>query len=126
MARILVVDDNRDVCNSLMRILKHLGYEARCAISGPEALAAIQEQVPDLVILDVMMPGMDGLEVLQQLKQNQRTQAVPVVMFSAMTDDQSRSRAMRGGATDYWVKAAINFDELGDRVNKLLNAPANN
>jgi two-component system cell cycle response regulator len=126
MARILVVDDNRDVCKSLTRILKHLGYDAHFAASGPEALTLVREHAPDLIILDVMMPGMDGLEVLQHLKNDPQTSALPVVMFSAITDDQFRGRAMRGGAVDYWVKASVNFDELGTRLNKLLNVPSNN
>lgn len=126
MARILVVDDNRDVCKSLTRILKHLGHEGHYAISGPDALSFVQEQLPDLIILDVMMPGMDGLQVLEQLKQSQRTQHLPVVMFSAMTDERARGRAIRSGAADYWVKAAINFDELGDRLSKLLAVVSNN
>lgn len=126
MARILVVDDNRDVCKSLTRILKHLGHDGHYAFSGPEALTLVQQQLPDLIILDVMMPGMDGLQVLKQLKGDERTQRLPVVMFSAMTDDHCRGQALRTGAADYWIKAAVNFDELGERLSKLLHGAVNN
>ena len=120
--RILVVDDNQDVCRSLTRILKHLGFDGQYAASGLEALQKVSQQTPDLIILDIMMPGMDGMEVLDRLKADDRFRTLPVVMFSAITDDESRQRALRRGAVDYWVKASVNFTELGARLRKLLDS----
>ncbi len=124
MALILVVDDNSDVCKPLAKLLKHLGYQGECAFSGEDALRFVDQQCPDLIILDVMMPGMDGLEVLRRLKSKEETRQVPVVMFSAVADPDYRAHVINKGASDYWIKAAVNFDELHGRIEKLIKPAA--
>ena len=126
LGQILVVDDNEDVCRSLTRILRHLGFDGLYAASGEEALQLLDRQLPDLIILDIMMPVMDGMAVLERLKANERTRPLPVVMFSAITDDECRQRALSRGAIDYWVKASVNFSELGPRLRGLLDQSRSN
>ena len=109
MQTILIVDDNLDLCRPMASLLKHMGYNSEYATGGEAALKLISELVPDLVILDVMMPDMDGLEVLRRLKADQRTEKLPVVMFSAVADPEFRAHALGKGATDYWIKAAVRF-----------------
>ena len=105
MARVLVVDDNQDTCELLARILRRAGHEAACETSAPRALRYLAAQVPDLVILDVMMPGMTGLELLQKLRADLAEHAsIRVVVFSALSDAKTRAEAQRLGADDYVVK----------------------
>src|ERR1700761_4236012 len=123
MQSILIVDDNLDLCRPMASLLKHMGYNSRYATGGADALKAIDEGIPDLVILDVMMPDMDGLEVLRRIKADTRTEKLPVVMFSAVADPEFRAHALSKGATDYWVKAGIDFSDLRGRITKLLVTP---
>jgi len=122
MQTILIVDDNLDLCKPMATLLKKLGYNSHYATGGEAALNFIAGTVPDLVILDVMMPDMDGLEVLRRLKSDVRTQPVPVVMFSAIADSEFRAHAISKGAVDYWVKAGVDFAQLRQRISKLLPA----
>src|SRR5688572_28081186 len=84
MGRILVVDDEADVCQLMVKLLKRLGHEAACATSGAEALSSIKSAQPDLILLDVMMPEMSGMEVLQRLRKNDGV-AIPVIIFTALS-----------------------------------------
>jgi CheY-like chemotaxis protein len=123
MASILIVDDHAETCRGLSRLLRHAGHASVCLNSGDAALAYLSHNpdLPDLVILDVMMPGIDGMEVLRRVRADPRTQEVPVVMFSAMSDDQSRESALRQGANDYWVKGRFDFGQLKDKVDAHLH-----
>ena len=120
MANILVVDDHVDTCKVLVRLLRHLRHQGVCVHDGEAALRYLQMQRPDLMILDVMMPGMDGMEVLRHVRGEASTASIPVVMFSAVTDSAFREHAISKGATDYWAKAGLDFGELEARLQKLL------
>lgn len=120
MSRILVVDDNADLCLAMTRLLRRLGYEVEAAYDGEEALAAVCARTPDLIILDVMMPKLDGFDVLTRLKADEAFAAVPVVMFSARQDVEAKETALQRGAADYWLKGAFNFNELGRRTAALV------
>ena len=122
MPRILIVDDHPDTANVLARLLRRCGYETETAYGGRTALARLAA-VPDtfgLVILDLNMPDIDGEEVLRRLRAAPATAAVPVAVYTAMSDTDSRRRAMDAGAMDVWIKAAFDVDELCWRVARLL------
>jgi adenylate cyclase len=102
--RILVVDDNESNRDMLSRRLKHEGYDVCMAENGQEALALLQTQSVDLVLLDVMMPEMDGYEVLVQLKANSTWHDIPVIMISALDEIESVVRCIERGAEDYLPK----------------------
>ena len=106
---ILVVDDYPDACRGLVRLLKLKALPADCVYSGPDALAWMQDKKPTLVILDVMMPGMTGLEVLETMRADPQLADVPVVMFSASTNSEHRKTAMGLGALDFVVKSDIDY-----------------
>ncbi|HEY8747578.1 MAG TPA: response regulator [Tepidisphaeraceae bacterium] len=119
---VLIVDDDIGTGRLLALLVRHLGYEAAHVDSGGKALDYLTRHQPDLVILDVMMPGIDGLEVLSRMRKNPTTAEVPVVMFSALADPQFSQTAMLRGANDYWVKASIDFRNLGERLQPYLPA----
>ena len=103
-AKILVVDDDPAVLRFLTLALESEGYDATSAENGLQALAFAQEQHPDLAILDVMLPGMDGLEVCHRLKSDKLTSDIPVLMYSAKGSEADIFEADKVGADDYLVK----------------------
>ena len=89
---ILIVDDQENIRELLSRRLSPMGYSVRMAESGERALESVTTEPPDLILLDVMMPGRDGFEVLSSLKSNSATQHIPVIMLSALDDEQGIAR----------------------------------
>src|SRR6202011_4786930 len=103
----LVVDDDRGCGGLLALVIRHLGHNAEHVESGCKALEYLANSKPALVILDLMMPDIDGLEVLRRVRANPQTAGLPVVMFSALADPEYRKSASDRGANDYWVKATL-------------------
>jgi CheY-like chemotaxis protein len=120
MGRIWVVDDQPDVSRAMVALLRQAGHRGTAFLSGEAALQQLAGDVPDLMILDVMMPGLDGFAVLRAVRQDPRTARLPVIMFSAVADPSRIAHAMAAGANDYWVKASFDFGELEVRINKHL------
>lgn len=104
MAEILCVDDVEDNLALLEVVLEDAGHEVRLATSGPAALASVRERAPDVVLLDVQMPGMDGLQVLRRLRADHAITDLPVVMVTALGDVEHIVGALSLGANDYVVK----------------------
>ncbi len=121
MFRLLIVDDQPGNCVPLARLFKLFGLIATTAANGPEALAAMGASVPDLVLLDIMMPGMDGFDVLRAIRADARFDAVVVLMYSAAVDLASRQRAADLRAQGYIVKGTP-FAELRAEVCRHLPA----
>jgi putative two-component system response regulator len=114
-ADILIVDDNTANLQVLSGMLKEEGYRTREARSGAAALRAAQSQPPDLILLDVMMPEMDGYEVCRRLKADEGLCGVPVIFLSALADTQDKVKAFAAQAADYVTKP-FQFDEVRARV----------
>ena len=121
MGTVLIVDDNADAARPLTVLMRYMGHRGVYLDSGEKALGFIQETVPDLIVLDAMMPGMDGIEVLRRVRSDPRTATVPVVMFSAIGEAAYQAHARLHGATDYWVKASLSLDDLRQRVSSYLD-----
>src|SRR5690606_30699455 len=102
--RLLVVDDNEDNRDLLGRMLARHGHLVTLAEDGPRALAHLEAEAFDLVLLDVMMPGMSGLEVLTRLRASHPKAELPVLMTTALTDSADVVAALRAGANDYITK----------------------
>lgn len=114
--RILIVDDEREIADLIEIYLKNEGFETAKAYDGEQALDTFAKHSFDLVILDIMMPKMDGLEVCRRLRQDQ---AVPILMLSAKTQDMDKIMGLMSGADDYMIKP-FNPLELLARVRSLL------
>ena len=102
--RLLVVDDNADNCALLELLLTADGFVVETAADGEEALASIERQAPDLVLLDLMMPDMDGWEVTRRIKAKPITRALPVIIVSGLYDAETRSRSLAMGAAGFVSK----------------------
>src|SRR5580658_8398314 len=117
--RILIVDDERHNRELLEVMLQQEGFLLLTATSGEEALAVVRRQPPDLILLDIMMPGMDGYEVAGRLKSNPSTKSIPIVMVTALDDRKAMLLGLDAGAEDFLTKP-VDRVELTMRVRNLL------
>ncbi len=101
---ILVVDDNKITTKLLRRYLEANGYEAKEAYDGIDCLEKVDERQPDAIVLDVMMPRMDGYETARKLKENENTRHIPVVIVTALNDVQNQLKSIESGADDFLSK----------------------
>ncbi|MEM9510989.1 MAG: response regulator, partial [Cyanobacteria bacterium P01_E01_bin.35] len=101
---ILIVDDTPDNLRLLSKTLINEGYQVRCAINGSMALLTIRTKIPDLILLDINMPDIDGFEICQQLKESELTQDIPVIFISALDTIFDKVKAFEVGAVDYICK----------------------
>ena len=116
---ILIVDDTPDNLRLLSKTLINEGYQVRCAINGSMALLTIKTKIPDLILLDINMPDMDGFEVCQQLKESEITKDIPVIFISALDSIFDKVKAFEVGAIDYICKP-FQIPEVLSRVNNQL------
>ena len=108
-ARVLVVDDERDFNETIVKRLRRRGFTAETALSGPDALSVLSRQEFDVAILDIMMPGMDGIEVLRKVKK--RYPGMEVILLTGHASVESGVQGMSIGANAYMIKP-VDFDEL--------------
>ncbi len=121
MTKIMLADDERSLCDALEIILKDAGYEVCIAHDGKEAVKVFQQERPDLAVLDVMMPWLDGFEVCERVRET--SPDVPVLMLSAKGDIVDKKTGFKSGADDYLVKP-FNDEELVLRIEALLRRRA--
>ena len=123
MPRILVVEDDKDIADLIKRYLEREGHQVDRVDSGDQVLTQARKIHPDLVVLDLMLPGLDGLLVCQALRQDPVTANVPVIMLTARGEESDRIRGLELGADDYVVKP-FSPKELVARVAALLRRVA--
>ncbi|MFQ5917213.1 MAG: PleD family two-component system response regulator [Candidatus Binatia bacterium] len=116
---IMVVDDNPDIVTIVKTILEVKGYVVQSAFSGQEVLNLLEEQKPDLIILDVMMPQMDGLEVLTRLKGDPGTASIPIILLTAKVQYEDVLGGYKMGA-DYYITKPFTSTQLINGINLLL------
>ncbi len=118
--KILSIDDNREISDSLRSKFEDAGYDFDAAYSGPEGLVKMKSYRPDLVLLDIMMPGMDGYEVLKRLKADPETSGTPVIMLTAKLQRESVLKCVALGAKAYIVKPTT-FENIREKVDRALS-----
>jgi len=101
---ILIVDDNPTNLDVISESLSNKGYKVAIATSGERALQQVERKPPDLILLDIMMPGIDGFETCRRLKANPRTCHIPIIFMTALTDTDNKVQALNLGAVDYVTK----------------------
>jgi DNA-binding response OmpR family regulator len=118
--KILIVDDEDDILHFLELVLREKGYDVATASGGHEALTKAQVDRPDLVLLDIMMPQMDGWEVLKLLRVDEGTSHIPVAMLSARTEAKDRVQGLQEGAIDYICKP-FSLQELLGKIETIFS-----
>ena len=116
MNKVLIIDDDKELCALIKQSILQESIEADCCYSGKSGLLQLKEKEYQLVILDVMMPGFDGFETLEQIRQES---SLPILMFTSKNDSASKVRGLRAGADDYLTKP-FDMDELVARIVSLI------
>jgi len=117
--RVLLADDEEDIKIVLSTFLQSHGYEIATAFDGLDTLEKVQSEKPDLILLDIMMPVLDGYEVCKRLKADKRTANIPILMLSAAAHADSIARALSAGAKDYIVKP-FEPEKLLEKIKEIL------
>jgi twitching motility two-component system response regulator PilH len=116
--RVLIVDDSPTERFFLTDVLRKQGYEVITAESGEQGVAVAKQEMPDLILMDVVMPGLNGFQATRQLSRNPETQSIPVIMCTTKGQETDRVWGMRQGAIDYLVKPVV-AEELIAKVKAL-------
>lgn len=122
--RILLVEDDRHLRRACAEGLRRSGFTVIAAADGAEGLRAAGKDAPDLILLDVLLPRLSGLEVLREIKSDPATRDIPVLVISNSSKPQDIEELMRLGAVDCLVKSNLSLSELNERVVRLLEKPA--
>lgn len=117
--KVLIIDDEPDIVETLTFMLEARNYDVVSAFDGLEGLAMVKAEQPDITLLDIMMPGMDGYDVCQKLKKDKNTKNMPIIMLTAKGENEAVIKAHKSGADDYIVKP-FNLPTLVGKLNKLL------
>jgi two-component system phosphate regulon response regulator PhoB len=118
--RILLVEDDRFLRRAAEASLRQRGFAVTVAADGEEALVKVRAEIPDLILLDLLMPKVTGIEVLRALRAEEATKGIRVLILSNSSREQDLQAIKELGVTDYLVKANLSLQELGDRVAQLL------
>lgn len=120
--RILLAEDDRFLRKAGEMALKRAGYTVLTAVNGEEALRTAQSELPDLILLDLIMPKLNGFDVLQTLKKEAPTAHIPVIILSNLGQDRDVQQALEAGAAAYLIKANLSLQALVQRVEEALTA----
>jgi DNA-binding response OmpR family regulator len=116
---LLVVEDEEFLANLLLLRFQKESFAVIQAFNGDEALKKLQQQIPDVIILDLILPNRNGFEVLEAINQNPQWRGIPVVIVSNLGQDSDIQRGKSLGAVDYYVKARLSIDELVEKVKNI-------
>ena len=120
MKKILFIEDETALQKTLGEVLKQEKYEVSSAFNGEDGLVLAKEQKPDLILLDLILPKIDGFEVLKQLKKDPETEDIPVIVLTNLEASENIGQVIELGATTYLVKAQYSLQELTEKVKKTL------
>ena len=120
--KILLAEDDRFLRRAADATLRHHGFTVVTAVDGEQALSLARQEIPDLILLDLIMPKLQGFEVLRELKASPLTSAIPVIVLTNLGQEKDSKTAHELGALDYWVKANVGLEELAKRVESALAA----
>ena len=118
--KILVIEDDRFLRELIVRKLTIEGYDVVQAIDGEQGLEKIKSEKPDLVLLDLILPGIDGFEVLSQVKKDESLSHIPIIILSNLGQRSEVEKGLNLGATDYMIKAHFTPDEIVEKIRNIL------
>lgn len=118
--KILVIEDEATLQKALVEVLEQSGYDASSALDGERGLELAKQDLPDLILLDIILPKLDGFDVLKGLKGDQKTANIPVIILTNLGDVSSVQQALELGANSYLVKADFHLDDVIQKVGMAL------
>lgn len=121
--KILLIEDDLAVVRILETKLEIEGYEVLSAYNGKTGLEKVMKEKPNLILLDILLPKMNGFEVLRKIKENSETSSIPVMILSNLGEDENINRGIKLGAKDYIVKAHYNLEEIVRKIRQILSHP---
>ena len=121
MKKILIVDDEPLVIKAIRDKLTNAQFATDSALDGQEALFKISQEKPDLILLDIVMPKLDGISVLKKLKEQQETRDIPVIILTNLYDDEKIQELLRTNNTEYLIKVEHSLNDIVNRVKEKLN-----
>lgn len=119
MAKVLIVDDSPTEVHILSKLLDKEGYQVVVAVNGEEGIAKAKQEIPDLILMDVVMPGLNGFQATRKIHRNASTKHIPIIIVTTKDQDTDREWGMRQGASDYLVKP-IDTTELAEKLKNLI------
>ena len=119
--KILVIEDEATLQKALNEILSKEGYEVVSSLDGLRGLELAQKENPDLILLDIILPKMDGFEVLRRIKENDKISKIPVIILTNLSDVNDIQKALDLGATTYLVKADFHIEDVLKKIEKVLS-----
>ncbi|MEK7103935.1 MAG: response regulator [Patescibacteria group bacterium] len=125
MPKVLVVEDDKFLRELINRKLQSENFETVLAVDGEVALDLVGKEAPDIVLLDLILPGINGFEVLAKIKENEKLKEIPVIILSNLGQKDDIDKGMNLGATDYLVKAHFTPSEIIEKINQTLNKTNN-
>jgi|SRR3989344_6672071 len=120
MPKILIIEDDKFLRELIAQKLVKSGYDVLSSIDGEDGLKKIKEDRPDLVLLDLILPNIDGFEVLSQIKGDPKINAVPVIIFSNLGQKEDTEKGLKLGAADYLIKAHLTPGEIVEKIKNVL------
>ncbi len=118
--KILIVEDDLDIVDLLQSQVKALGYDSIVAGDGKQAVDMATSQLPHLILMDIMLPVMDGLDATRQIRQNPKTSSIPIIAVTALSSRRDKEKCLQSGCDDYLSKP-FTIKNLASRIEKLLN-----
>lgn len=120
MAKILIVEDERSLTNVYREKLSSLGYDVEIAADGDAAVAALKSGIPDIIVLDLIIPKKDGFQVLSEIKANSAWKHIPIIVASNLGEEEDIAKAKKMGVSEYFVKSDVSLADLVNRIKRLL------
>jgi DNA-binding response OmpR family regulator len=120
MPKIIIAEDDKLISASLVQAFKDAGFDVVPAYDGEAAVTAAKTDKPDIVLLDIMMPKLDGIGVLWELKADPELAKLPVVMLTNMSDPETISKIMEAGCTDYLLKSDQSIDQVVQKIKEVM------
>lgn len=121
MKKILFIEDEPTLQKAINKFLENEGYEALSAIDGELGISMAKKILPDLILLDLILPKMNGFEVIKELKKDESTKNIPIIVLTNLEGSVDVEKAISLGAKDYLVKANYELKEIAEKINKTLN-----